>query len=88
MTNPIIEQSEFYNCDRCEDLIPADVECGCEVVYGDEYDLDECEDDGQPTEYDDLWQDVYGGDDYDQGVPLLGDPVERFLGQFDSPEDW
>jgi len=25
-----------------------------------------CEDDGQPTEYDE-WQDVFGGDDWDHG---------------------
>ena len=28
--------------------------------------IDEYEDDGQPSEYDE-WQDVYGGDDWDHG---------------------
>jgi hypothetical protein len=32
--------------------------------WDDEY--DECEDDGQPTEYEE-WQDYYDGDDWDQG---------------------
>jgi hypothetical protein len=50
------------------DYIPADepvcLNCddeGCE--YCDDYDY---EDDGQPDEYTE-WQDVYGGDDWDNG---------------------
>ena len=41
-----------------------DYELDAEFVDGlDDYDY---EDDGQPTEYEE-WQDVYGGDDCDQG---------------------
>jgi hypothetical protein len=32
----------------------------------DDQSVDEYEDDGQPSEYDE-WQDFYGGDDWDQG---------------------
>lgn len=32
----------------------------------DEFDNDDYEDDGQPSEYDE-WQDLYGGDDWDHG---------------------
>ena len=37
--------------------------CVCEFVH---CECDEFEDDGQPTEYEE-YQDLYGGDDWDQG---------------------
>jgi len=45
-----------------------DYELDAEFVDGltDEYNDYDYADDGQPTEYEE-WQDVYGGDDWDQG---------------------
>ena len=42
-----------------------DYELDADFVDGPE-DYEDYEDDGQPTEYEE-WQDVYGGDDWDQG---------------------
>jgi len=53
---PPTEQSEPW-----DDLDDCDTNDSIEIEIE-----DECEDDGQPTEYEE-WQDYNGGDDWDQG---------------------
>jgi hypothetical protein len=52
------EANELAIVDISEDVCP-----DCEFVH---CECDEFEDDGQPTEYEE-YQDLYGGDDWDQG---------------------
>ena len=57
-------RSELYLFFLTKENTMNDYELDAEFVDGlDDYDY---EDDGQPTEYEE-WQDVYGGDDCDQG---------------------
>jgi|TARA_R110000824_G_C14956282_1_gene651505 hypothetical protein len=54
---PPIQQPELW-----DDLDDCDTNGSIEIEI-----VDECEDDGQPSEYDE-WQDHYGGDDFDYGT--------------------
>lgn len=53
------------NSNLIDDDFSDEFDCNDEG-WCDEIDESEIEDDGQPTEYEE-WQDLYGGDDWDQG---------------------
>lgn len=60
--------TNYWGDEPLDPMIPEDweehVEYDDDREYEDAYDDDY--DDGQPTEYEE-WQDLYGGDDWDQG---------------------